>query len=82
MERDSYKEPGKGNILIVDNSLENLKLLFAILSDCSYMVEPGAINIALKTYLDFILLDILMPDIDGNKVCRKLNKFKRLLDEM
>ncbi|WP_052330836.1 response regulator [Rivularia sp. PCC 7116] len=82
MEKYFCQEPIKRNILIFDNSLENLKLWFIRLSDCGYMVQSGIINpmaidIAFKTLLDVILLDILIPDLGSYRVSIKLNESKQ-----
>lgn len=67
----------KGNILIVDDTPENLQVLSATLSREGYKVR-GVINglMALKVSksgtIDLILLDIKMPDMDGYEVCEKL----------
>ncbi|MDP1733860.1 MAG: diguanylate cyclase [Sulfuritalea sp.] len=64
-------------VLIVDDQISNVKLLAAILGD-DYRVRiattgPDALKLA-KTMPqpDLILLDIMMPDMDGYEVCRKL----------
>ncbi|HEY9639801.1 MAG TPA: EAL domain-containing protein [Coleofasciculaceae cyanobacterium] len=65
------------DILIVDDTLENLQLLATMLSAQGYNVRK-ALNgqMALKavqTVLpDLILLDIMMPEMDGYEVCRRL----------
>ena len=65
------------NILVVDDNHENLRVLTDMLTGQGYLVRP-AINghVALKavqnTLPDLILLDILMPGIDGYEVCRRL----------
>ncbi|MDY7021875.1 MAG: response regulator [Cyanobacteriota bacterium] len=67
----------KGNILIVDDLPDNLRLLSETLSDRGYEVQC-AINgkLALMAVQnappDLILLDIKMPGIDGYEVCREL----------
>jgi two-component system, sensor histidine kinase and response regulator len=69
--------PSKGNILVVDDTPANLKVLTQMLSEQQYKVRiaPGgkfaldSINIEAP---DLILLDILMPDIDGYQVCEKI----------
>jgi diguanylate cyclase (GGDEF)-like protein len=67
----------KGNILIVDDTPENLTVLRQMLTAHGYRVRP-AINgeTALKTIQtslpDLILLDIMMDGLDGFEVCRRL----------
>jgi len=67
----------KNNILIVDDTPENLTVLLQMLTEEGYRVRPalgGAI--ALKSVQanppDLIFLDILMPEMDGYEVCRIL----------
>ncbi len=64
-------------ILVVDDSPTNLKLLTAILTERGYRVRPAAGgHLALKSAAfrlpDLILLDVKMPDMDGYEVCRAL----------
>ncbi|NEO56877.1 MAG: response regulator [Okeania sp. SIO3B5] len=67
----------KGNILLVDDQPQNLKLLSDLLEEQGYEVQQ-AINgvIALQAVAvgspDVILLDIYMPELDGYTVCQKL----------
>lgn len=66
-----------GEILLVDDTQANLKLLINILSDEGYKVRPAISGKqALETVgvkkPDLILLDIKMPDMDGWEVCRQL----------
>jgi light-regulated signal transduction histidine kinase (bacteriophytochrome) len=64
-------------ILIVDDTPDNLRLLSAMLSDRGYEVRK-AINgrmalIAVEAaHPDLILLDIMMPEMDGYEVCTQL----------
>jgi len=68
---------GKPRVLIVDDQASNVKLLAAILGD-DYRVRvatngPDALKLAESApQPDLILLDIMMPDMDGYEVCRKL----------
>jgi two-component system, cell cycle response regulator len=66
-----------GRILIVDDILPNIKLLEAKLTSEYYDVvcaDNGtkAIEMANKESPDLILLDVMMPGLDGFKVCEKL----------
>ena len=69
----------KGNILIVDDTPNNLRLLSTILTQQGYEVGK-ALNgkIALKSAHasspDLILLDINMPEMDGYEVCERLKE--------
>jgi CheY-like chemotaxis protein len=75
VENDTYQtEDPKGNILIVDDLIENLHFLYDILTKQGYKVRSVTNgNMALRTVRnnppDVILLDIKMPDIDGYQVC-------------
>ena len=65
------------NILIVDDTPENLTVLRQMLTEHGYRVRPALSGeIALKAVEadipDLILLDIMMPGMDGFEVCEKL----------
>ena len=67
----------KTHILVVDDQSENINILGNMLSD-TYEIAVAlngqdAITIASsKPYPDLILLDIMMPEMDGFETCRKL----------
>ncbi|MCU0545901.1 MAG: response regulator [Oscillatoriaceae cyanobacterium Prado104] len=70
-------ENNKGNILIVDDTPENLQILSATLSDRGYKVRgvingKMAIRAARSATPNLILLDIRMPEMDGYEVCKQL----------
>ncbi|MEG3908210.1 response regulator [Microcoleus sp. w2-18bC1] len=72
-------EENKGNILIVDDTPENLQVLSATLCDRGYKVRgvingKMAIRAARSGCPDLILLDIKMPDMDGYEVCTQLKE--------
>ncbi|MDZ8184963.1 MAG: response regulator [Nostoc sp. ChiSLP02] len=67
----------KGVILIVDDNPANLEMLLEFLADAGFTVlvaEDGESAIAGCEYAppDMILLDILMPVIDGFETCQRL----------
>jgi len=73
------------NILIVDDIPANLKILGEILKGEGYKVRPVpngalALQVAEKEKPDLILLDIMMPEMDGYEVCRQLKANPRLCD--
>src|SRR5689334_3180985 len=64
-------------ILIVDDDLDVCKTLEGLLRSADYrifFVTSGleALPTAQQTLPDLVLLDIMMPDIDGFEVCRQL----------
>ena len=64
-------------ILLVDDNPTNLQLLFETLDGRGYkllIAKDGhtALSIAGKALPNLILLDIMMPEIDGYEVCRQL----------
>ncbi len=68
--------PAKPTVLIVDDSPANLSLLGSLLHKL-YTVKAvnhghKALNVVDEEQPDLILLDIMMPDIDGYEVCRRL----------
>lgn len=69
--------PTKANILIVDDTPDNLRLLSEMLVKQGYKVRPApsgdhALTTSMKEIPDLILLDIAMPGKDGYEVCRIL----------
>lgn len=69
--------PVKPKVLIVDDSPESLHLLVEALRDCCAVVAARdghhAMEMACRLPLpEVILLDVMMPGIDGYQVCRQL----------
>ena len=76
------KSARKTQVLAVDDEERNLKLIEAILLPHNYQVLFAgdgiqALKMAEKEKIDVILLDIMMPKMDGYEVCRqfKINKY-------
>ncbi len=74
-----HTHSGETTILIVDDFNVNLELLVAILSGEGYrtitaMDGQKALELAESEKVDLILLDILMPGMDGFEVCKILKK--------
>ena len=64
-------------IMVVDDSLDSLKMMVEILQAEGYQVLPAdsgelALTAIASQLPDLILLDIRMPGIDGFEVCRRL----------
>ena len=75
----------KSVILIVDDNLSNLKLLIEYLNQSGLKVliarnGKEAIERAKKTLPDLILLDIMMPGINGYETCGELKKIPQTMD--
>lgn len=74
-----------GYILIVDDLPMNLRLLSCLLEGNGYQVKKAlngktAIEIATVNPPYLILLDVIMPEMDGYAVCQQLKTLERLRD--
>lgn len=72
--------PVKPTILIVDDVPANLSLLGGLLHS-TYTVKAvnhgsKALKVASQEQPDLILLDIMMPDVNGYEVCRQLKAYE------
>ncbi|MBT4289499.1 MAG: response regulator [Deltaproteobacteria bacterium] len=72
----------KTKILVVDDDPMNLKFLKEILSDEYNIIAALSGEEALEIIFDFmpeiLLLDIMMPGIDGYEVCKKIRANEKL----
>lgn len=73
------------NVLIVDDQPENIAILREALAgfDCHVRTAVNgqeALEVARQEPPDLILLDVLMPDMDGYEVCRQLKSDLRTKD--
>jgi two-component system, sensor histidine kinase len=74
----TYKE---FNLLIVDDLPNNLQLLANILRNKDYKIALAtsgaqALEIVKDTKFDLILLDIMMPEMNGIEVCQRLKRLE------
>lgn len=72
-------QPKQSRILIVDDTVKNLQVLGTILEQEGYQINVAqngtqAIDIAEKANPDLILLDIMMPELDGFETCKRLKE--------
>jgi signal transduction histidine kinase len=73
------------DILVVDDTVANLKLLMDILTGAGYHARPAvngelALRSAQAKQPALVLLDIMMPEMDGFEVCRRLKQNERTRD--
>ncbi len=67
------------SLLVVDDNQRNLQLLSAMLQHEGYTIHAAqdghqALEMAASLIPSLILLDIMMPDLDGMEVCRRLKE--------
>jgi adenylate cyclase len=70
---------GAGKILVVDDIPENVRLLEAVLAARGYDVVsasdgPATLELVESENPDLVLLDVVMPQMDGYAVCRRLRE--------
>lgn len=71
-------------ILIVDDEIANIEIMNSVLEDqyeiCFATSGEQAIDVAKSVLPDLILLDVVMPSLDGYEVCRILKQDPLLAD--
>jgi signal transduction histidine kinase len=73
------------SILVVDDTVENLRLLSGMLTEHGYDVRPvtngrQALQAAEHAPPDLVLLDVNMPEMNGYEVCERFRQTERLKD--
>jgi adenylate cyclase len=72
------------SVLVVDDTEANIDIMVDLLSDefevSVAMDGPSAIELAVEERPDVVLLDIMMPEMDGYEVCRQLKADERTRD--
>lgn len=82
MTGEKGKAPAQGEIMVVDDTTANLKLLSDLLTGAGYQVRPAVSGeLAWRSVQakipDLFLLDVMMPGMDGLELCRKLKSDER-----
>jgi cyclic di-GMP phosphodiesterase len=66
----------RSTVLVVDDLPENISVLSGMLSDQYRVIfstnGADALEIVHQQHVDMILLDVMMPEMDGYEVCRRL----------
>jgi diguanylate cyclase (GGDEF)-like protein len=80
-----FDTSGKKDILIIDDTPDNLRVLSSVLRRKGYHVRNAlnwhmAFSATLAALPDLILLDIMMPEIDGYEVCKRLKASQQTAD--
>lgn len=73
----SMTETGNEQILLVDDNPINLQILYKTLQGCGYrllIAKDGetALEIVQRAKPSLVLLDVMMPGLDGFEVCRRI----------
>ncbi|MFO7761720.1 MAG: diguanylate cyclase [Thermodesulfobacteriota bacterium] len=73
------------SILIIDNNPVILKMLTSVLGKAGYQVKTAmdglsAFDLILNSPPDIILLDLIMPNINGEQLCGIINDYDQLRD--
>lgn len=71
-------------VLVVDDNPYNMEIFHEILDDEYIVLEAAngadAITLAERYHPRIVVLDIMLPDVDGFAVCRKLRRMSDMRD--
>lgn len=72
-------KPSQYTILVVEDNATNMRLLIELLLDDGYQVEAAvngleALEMTEAILPDLVLLDVMMPGLNGYEVCEKLQE--------
>jgi len=75
----------KNEILVVDDISKNIQLVASVLKPLGYALRfalsaKEALQIVQDTHIDLILLDVMMPEMNGYELCTLLKKEKKTKD--
>ena len=82
---EAVSENSEVTVLLVDDNPQNLKVLYETLKDKGYrllIANEGekALDLAHRHQPEVILLDIMMPEMDGYRLTREIRDDPRLKD--
>ncbi len=73
------REDKKGRVLVVDDNPKNIQVIANLLNDNNYIVEVAlggfeALKWCKNESFDLVILDIMMPEVDGFEACRQIRE--------
>lgn len=82
---DKYSIDKMRKVLIVDDNYRNIELAVSLLQGEDYEIAIAGSGLEVFSIMeefvpDLILLDVMMPEMDGFEVCRKLKSNQRFKD--